>query len=244
MSSVSAVDLGDSSHASRRAVTPRRLLAAYAVVALLNVVGQFLDGNLLSNVTKPFLMPLLLAFLLVSPRPDTRLLRFTAAALVFAWLGDLFLIPAGDTWFMLGLLGFLGAQVCYCIAFATRFGDSPLRHHRWWALPFVGWWALLLVALGPDLGGMLVPVAGYGAVLCTMAALATGVHRWTMVGALLFLCSDSALAATSLSDRLTIPAADAVVMVTYTVGQALIVLGVLAASHQVESTTAHGSSLV
>jgi hypothetical protein len=27
------------------AMTPRRLLAAYAVVALLNVVGQFLDGN-------------------------------------------------------------------------------------------------------------------------------------------------------------------------------------------------------
>ena len=208
----------------------RRLLAAYAVAALLNVIGQLLDGHVLDVLTKPFLMPLLLAFLLVSTRPDTRLLRLTAAALVFAWLGDLFLIPDGDSWFMLGLLAFLGAQICYCIAFATRFDDSPLRRNRWWALPFVGWWGLLLVALGPDLGGMLVPVAVYGAVLCTMAALATGVHRVTMVGALLFLCSDSALAATSLSDRITIPAADAVVMITYTVGQALIVLGVLAAS--------------
>jgi uncharacterized membrane protein YhhN len=139
----------------QHATTPRRLLAAYAVVAVLNVVGELLDSSVLANVTKPFLMPLLLAF-------------------------------------------------------------------------------LLLVVLGPDLGGLLVPVAVYGAVLCTMAALATGVHRWTMVGALLFLCSDSALAATSLSDRVTIPAADAVVMVTYTLGQALIVLGVLAASKRVE----------
>jgi uncharacterized membrane protein YhhN len=210
--------------------TPRRLFAAYVVVSVLNVVGQFLDGHALENLTKPFLMPLLVGFLLTSTRPDTRLVRFTVAALVFAWLGDLFLIPDGDTWFMLGLLGFLGAQVCYCVAFATRFGDSPLRRTPVWALPYAAWWALLLVVLGPDLGGLFIPVAVYGAVLCTMAALATGVHRWTTVGALLFLSSDSVLAATSLSDRLSIPADGAVVMTTYTAGQALIVLGVLAAS--------------
>lgn len=210
--------------------TARRLLAAYAVVALANIAGQFTTGHTLANLTKPFLMPLLLGVLLASARPDTRLLRFTVAALVFAWLGDLFLIPDGDLWFMLGLVGFLGAQVCYSIGFATRFDDSPLKRRPLWALPFVAWWVLLLAVLGPDLGGLLVPVAVYGAVLCTMAALATGVHRWTMIGALLFVCSDSVMAATSLSDRLSIPADGAVVMTTYTLGQALIVLGVLAAS--------------
>ena len=221
--------------------TPRRLLAAYAVVAVLNVAGQLTDGPALENVTKPFLMPLLLAFLLASARLGTRLLRLTAAGLVFAWLGDLFLIPEGDTWFMLGLLGFLGAQICYCMAFATRFDDSPVRRNPAWALPFAGWWAVLMVVLGPDLGALLVPVAVYGAVLCTMAALATGVHRWTTIGALLFVSSDSVLAATSLSDRLSIPADGAVVMTTYTVGQALIVLGVLAASRNrvAQPTGAH-----
>jgi uncharacterized membrane protein YhhN len=213
-----------------RRSTAQRLLATYAVLSLLNVVAQFLDGSVLDDVTKPFLMPLLLGVLLTSARPDTLLLRSTVAALVFAWLGDLFLIPDGDTWFLLGLAGFLGAQICYCIGFATRFGDSPLRRHRALALPYVAWWLLLLAVLGPDLGGMVVPVAVYGAVLCTMAALATGVHRWTTVGALLFVCSDSVLAATSLSDRLSVPADGAVVMATYTLGQALIVLGVLAAS--------------
>jgi alkenylglycerophosphocholine/alkenylglycerophosphoethanolamine hydrolase len=211
-------------------MTPRRLLAAYGVVSVLNVIGQVTPGRALEDLTKPFLMPLLLAFLLASARPDTRMLRFTVAALVFAWLGDLFLIPDGDTWFMLGLLGFLGAQVCYCVAFATRFGSSPIRRNPLWALPYAAWWALLLVVLGPDLGGLFVPVAVYGGVLCTMAALATGVDRRTMIGALLFLCSDSVLAATSLSDRIHIPADGAVVMTTYTLGQALIVLGVLAAS--------------
>ena len=94
---------------------------------------------------------------------------------------------------------------------------------------------MLLGALAADLGGLLVPVAVYGAVLCTMAALALGVHRWTAMGAGLFVISDSVLAATSLSDRLTIPADGAVVMATYTAGQALIVLGVLAASRRLGS---------
>lgn len=211
-------------------MTARRLLAAYAVLAVLNVVGQLLDGSLLDNATKPFLMPLLLGVLVTATRPGTRLLRLTAVALGFAWLGDLFLMPDGDTWFLLGLAGFLGAQVCYCLAFATRFAASPLRRRRALVLPYVAWWVLLLVVLGPDLGGLVAPVAVYGAVLCTMAALATGVHRWTTIGALLFVASDSVLAATSLSDRLSVPADGAVVMATYTLGQALIVLGVLAAS--------------
>ncbi len=211
-------------------MTARLLLATYAVVSVLNVIGQVVDGHAVENATKPLLMPLLLGVLLASARLETRLLRATAVALVFAWLGDLFLIPEGDTWFLLGLAGFLGAQACYCVGFATRFGDSPLRRRRVLVLPYVAWWLLLLAVLGPDLGAMIVPVAVYGAVLCTMAALATGVHPWTTIGALLFVASDSVLATTSLSDRLTVPADGAVVMATYTLGQALIVLGVLAAS--------------
>ena len=207
----------------------RLLLAAYAVVAVLDVLGQVVGGAL-EIVTKPLLMPLLLGVLLASATLATRLLRATALALVFAWLGDLFLMPEGDTWFLLGLVAFLGAQACYCVGFATRFGDSPLRGRRALWLPYAGWWLLLLAVLGPDLGPMVVPVAVYGAVLCTMAALATGVHPWTTVGAVLFVASDSVIAATAFSDRITVPAADAVVMATYTLGQALIVLGVLAAS--------------
>jgi uncharacterized membrane protein YhhN len=211
-------------------VTARLLLAAYAVVAVLHVFGQLVGGDALDVATKPLLMPLLLGVLLAAARPETRLLRATAAALVFSWLGDLFLMPDGDTWFLLGLAAFLGAQVCYCVGFATRWVDSPLRRRRALVAPYAAWWLLLLAVLGPDLGGMVVPVAVYGAVLCTVAALATGVHRTTTIGALLFVVSDSVLAATSLSDRVSVPADGAVVMATYTLGQALIVLGVLAAS--------------
>jgi uncharacterized membrane protein YhhN len=207
----------------------RGLLAAYAVVAAVNVVGQLVDTEVVDRVTKPLLVPLLVALLLSGGRPTSRLARATLVGLLCCWLGDLALM-GGDDWFLVGLLGFLAGQVAYCTAFATTWARNPIREHRVLVAPYVAWWVLLLVVLGPDLGGLVVPVAVYGAVLCSMAALALGVHRLTAIGALSFVASDSLLAATSLSDRLAFGGADALVMATYVVGQLLITLGVLAAA--------------
>jgi uncharacterized membrane protein YhhN len=215
---------------------PRALLTAYVVVSVGNVVGQLVDTNVVDRVTKPLLVPLLLAyFLTVAGRPATRLARATALGLVFCWFGDLALM-GGDDWFMVGLVGFLLGQIAYCTAFATTWQRNPIRSREVLATPYVVWWALLLAVLGPDLGGLIAPVAVYGAVLCTMAALALGVHRLAAIGAISFVASDSLLAATSLSDRLAFPGDDALVMATYVVGQALIVLGVLAASRDAAPT--------
>ena len=207
----------------------RGLLAAYLVVAVATVAGQLVGTEVVDRVTKPLLVPLLLALLLSAGRPTTRLGRATALGLVLCWLGDLALM-GGDDWFLVGLLGFLAGQVAYCTAFATAWSRNPIRERRALAAPYAAWWVLLLVVLGPDLGGLVVPVAVYGAVLCSMAALALGVHRLTAVGALFFVASDSLLAATSLSDRLGFAGDDALVMATYAVGQLLITLGVLAAA--------------
>lgn len=215
----------------------RGLLAAYAVVAVGNVAGQLVDTELLDRFTKPLLVPLLLALLLSGGRPTTRLGRATALGLVFCWLGDLALM-GGDDWFLVGLVGFLAGQVAYCTAFAATWARNPIRTRRVLAAPYAAWWVLLLVVLGPDLGGLVVPVAVYGAVLCSMAALALGVHRLTAVGALFFVASDSLLAATSLSDRLAFGGDDALVMATYVVGQLLITLGVLAAQRRPAAASA------
>lgn len=208
----------------------RILLTAYVVVSAANVVGQLVDTDVLDRVTKPFLVPLLLAhFLSAGGRPTDRLARATAVGLVLCWFGDLALM-GGDDWFLVGLGGFLLGQIAYCTGFRTTWADNPIRTRRELASPYVAWWALLLVVLGPDLGGLIVPVAVYGAVLCSMAALALGVHRLAAIGAVSFVASDSVLAATSLSDRFAFPGDDALVMATYVVGQALIVLGVLSRS--------------
>ena len=163
----------------------RGLLAAYAVVAAANVAGQLVDTEVVDRVTKPLLVPLLVALLLTAGRPATRLARAALLGLVFCWLGDLALM-GGDDWFLVGLMGFLAGQVAYCTAFATTWSRNPIRERRALAAPYVAWWVLLLVVLGPDLGGLVVPVAVYGAVLCSMAALALGVHRLTALGAVAF----------------------------------------------------------
>ena len=210
--------------------TSRVLLGAYVVAAVAQVLAQLLDLDPLYVVTKPLLMPLLLGFLVASAPLEGRLLRATAAALVWSWLGDLALMPDGDVWFLLGLLAFLLAHVCYLVGFATTYHDGPVARNKLLVVPYAAWFVLLLVVLGPDLGGMLAPVAVYGVVLCAMAALATGVNATTAVGAIVFVVSDSTLAATALTDRFAFDGDGALVMLTYCLGQLLIVLGVLAAT--------------
>lgn len=210
----------------------RRLLALYAFLGVLDVVAELANWSRIADIVQPLLMPVLAAYLLLSARAlgagRSRLVRGTAVGLGFAWLGDVaFGLPIGAS-FDLGLVCFLAMQISYIRAFRPTFADSPLRRNRWLVLPYVAWWALLFGVLAPDLGGLMAPVAVYGALLCTMAALATGVGRLTAIGAAVFTVSDSVLAATSLTDRLAFGASDAVVMSTYVVGQLLIVLGVLA----------------
>src|SRR5262245_28086901 len=106
----------------------RRILTAYAVVATANVLGSAADLRVLANLTKPFLVPLLFAWLLVYTRGRlTRPLRWLAIGLVFAWLGDLLLIGDGDLFFAAGLGGFLLMQLCYIRAFTSVSGPGLVR---------------------------------------------------------------------------------------------------------------------
>jgi uncharacterized membrane protein YhhN len=210
----------------------RALLAGYAAVAGLNVLGHVAGQAWLVTLTKPLLMPLLAGYLLAaSGRPLTRRTLLVLVALAFSWAGDLLLMGTGEGFFLAGLGGFLLAQVAYITAFAPSVRTGPLAQRPVLALPYVLAWAGLMAVLAPGLGSLLVPVMLYGAALITMAATATGVHRWTGVGAALFVVSDSLLALTRLSDAVPLPpsAAGALVMSTYTVGQGLIVAGVVAA---------------
>lgn len=209
--------------------TGRIVLLIYTTMAVANVLLEFGDHRLLSTATKATLMPLLAGVLLASTPKCTPLVRATALALGASWLGDLALTGDGDVWFLAGLGCFLVAQLLYISGFAPWAARGRLRRTPALALPYLAWWAGLLVVLAPDVGGMLVPVAVYGLALVTMAALATGVGRLTAIGAALFVVSDSVIAVTSFTDRFDVPAAGAVIMATYTLGQALIVLGVLGA---------------
>ena len=201
-------------------------LIAYLAVSALDLVGVFGHSAELGAVTKPLLMPLLLAFFVSSlDGLHHHLAKWVKWALVCSWVGDVLLMPDGDLFFVLGLLAFLGAQICYILGFRSS-ALGPLRSRPWLVLPYAGYVLLLLYLLLPDVGGLALPVTVYAVALVTMAILATGVSPTTGVGALLFVASDSLLALTEFTDRLPV-AAESWIMPTYLVGQLLIVLGVL-----------------
>ena len=204
-----------------------RWLGAYIAVAALNVVGVFAHSSVLVNVTKPFLMPLLFAYFAASlDGLEHPLATWVKRALLFSWIGDLLLMGDSELFFVLGLLGFLGAQICYIAGFRPYLRLGPLRNRPWLILPYVAYGLILLALLIPDLGPLLLPVLIYAFALLAMAVLATGVSPITGIGGALFLLSDSLIALTALTDRLG-PWAANWIMPTYVVGQLLIVLGVL-----------------
>jgi uncharacterized membrane protein YhhN len=150
-------------------------------------------------------------------------------ALAFGLAGDVFLLGTTDTRFRLGLAAFLVGHLAYVASF-IELGLDP---QGWNYLSFLVLGGCLLatrqVAASTYLRGGLAlaaPVAVYTVVIGAMViyAFTTGVAL-IAVGATVFAISDSALA----RDRFVRPwdGAQLLVMVTYHVGQALIVAGVL-----------------
>lgn len=159
--------------------------------------------------------------------PDTG--RLLLVALAFSMIGDVFLLGRGTVRFAGGLLSFLVAHIAYVLAFLT------LGLHVWWALPGL----LIVVPLGLTAGRRILraaaheggaalvgAVTAYMLVIASMVVTAGGTGRpLVLLGALVFLVSDTVLAA----DRFLGSRAHAriVVMVTYHLGQVLMLVGAL-----------------
>ncbi|MGV8965160.1 MAG: lysoplasmalogenase [Cellulomonas sp.] len=224
-------DASDPGHAARRArwrvvVAVGLMVAAVHLVALL--AGSGAEG--VAMATKVLLMPCLAAVVVVATvRPRARIVRLTLVALGFSWLGDSApYLVADDVAFLVMVGFFLVAQLAYITAFAPTFRGGPLRRRPALAVPYVGALVLLLVACLPGAGTLVVPAVVYGVCLTTMAALATGVHPLAAVGGVVFLASDAMIALGEFTTWFSPPAAGFWVMLTYVVGQVLLVAGVLA----------------
>lgn len=198
----------------------------YMVLSVVHVSAIVLDSPL-APPTKLWLMPLLAlpvaaAALRLRPRAVVALLL---AALLFSWLGDsagAFFPTLPELPLMLGFFGI--AHIGYIVLF-LRF--ARIRRLPWWTLVYVAWWVGMLSILGPRTGGLFPAVAAYGLVLAGTAATAARCHPIVTIGGAFFLASDSILAF-----RLFLPEAlpgwmSPAVMITYTIGQGLIVWGVL-----------------
>lgn len=198
----------------------------YVSVSALHVV-LLAVGSSLAGPTKLLLMPLLAVPVLVSlrriaPRAASIL---AGAAIVFSWFGDsagAFFPAAPEVPLMLLFFGV--AHLAYIALFARYLAR---RRMPWWAAAYAAWWVAMLVVLGPHTGGLLPAVAAYGLVLGATAAFSARCHPLVAAGGVFFLVSDTVLALRLfLPDSLPSWSSPAI-MLTYTIGQGLIIAGAL-----------------
>jgi uncharacterized membrane protein YhhN len=177
----------------------------FALVLLIDLVAVYLNNESLLFITKPLLMPLLAIYLLLQTSSTTSGLKvWIFLALFFSWVGDILLLfdERGPNFFLFGLSAFLVAQVCYIVFFHNIRMREYIRGNALLLLLVIVYYSILISVLSPYLGNMKLPVRIYGVVLSFMVMLAMhtalGKNKkaalWMMMGAILFVTSDSLLA--------------------------------------------------
>jgi uncharacterized membrane protein YhhN len=187
--------------------------AAYWVVRLLGPEPRIP----LETAAKALLMPSLLLWVMAALGPAAP--RSLVLGLVFATLGDVALV----SFFEVGMLGFLVMQLCYIAGFLALGAAAGLRRRWPVALGYAATWLGVNVALGPAFGDLRIPILLYSLALVTMAALAGGLSIRVALGGAVFLLSDALIGVGRAG--LEFPGRSPLVMVTYLLGQYLIVTG-------------------
>src|SRR5262249_9965724 len=148
-------------------------------------------------------------------------------ALVCSLVGDVFLMLPRDR-FVAGLAAFLGAHLAYTIGFAL--GPGSVGELAIGALIT----AVVAIPLGVHLlravrataPALVAPVVAYTVVIAVMVASATAWGTaWAIAGAWLFFVSDALIGKTRFVRAL--PAGNVAVIVTYHLGQALLVVSLV-----------------
>jgi uncharacterized membrane protein YhhN len=195
----------------------KKIIVAYGIVSIIELV---MAHSSVRYVTKPLLMILLAAYVYAGHlnSASQRALLFT---LLYAWLGDVFLLVPGNNplFFQLGLASFLLMQVAYIRQF-VGFGALTWS---WWSIPVLVYVFGFLAYLYPVLpAALLGPVIVYalalGAMLYFAFQLRVSALTW---GAILFVLSDSLLAFAKF--KFEYPWNSFAVMSTYILAQLLLI---------------------
>lgn len=185
------------------------LSACAAIAAALAIAADWNERRQRAfYVLKPLTTLLIIGIALAAPMPSATYQAWIVAALLLSLAGDAFLLftrhaggdanTAGQGWFLAGLGAFLLAHGAFAVAFLQ--GVAAPNPPGWLAAVVFYAGGLLFVLL-PRAGALKLPVLVYGLALAAMvfaaaarhAALADRDSLCALLGALLFLLSDSAL---------------------------------------------------
>jgi uncharacterized membrane protein YhhN len=209
----------------------------YFLTGILYILLPVIPVSIPPLAVKALIIPILIVFFKVTVRNGNTTSHWLIfAALLFSWAGDVALgiTRHQETMFMAGLVCFLLTHVLYVIVFLRTPGKNlPGNKFFYSVIPVLLYGIMLLYILYNDLGEMKIPVIIYTSVILAMVAAAINriekVNRTSfylvLIGAVLFLSSDSMLAIHKFSSPF--PFASPLVMLTYIAGQYLIVMGYL-----------------
>lgn len=214
--------------------TSTRLKLAYAGLA---IADTWLSGSSHPRahharvLTKPLLMPTLMASLVTDPKAaDSPLRASTLMAQAGGWGGDLALMRHGTKPFAIGSGSFAGGHAAYITGFLANRSKTARPGPK----AVAGLWAV--TAPGMVFGAyrqekVLAPaIVGYSGMLAGMVAAATqldpalptSARRMTLLGAGLFMLSDSVLGTRKFLWKNAPPRVESVVMATYAAAQFLL----------------------
>lgn len=215
--------------------TEKQFSILFFIIVLVELVtGSITWLNSIHYIAKPaIVISLIVLFLRTSESLPKAIKRTTLLALAFSVLGDVLLmfVDHSPHFFTLGLIAFLTAHVMYVIVFLKH------RHKHKSPLGFIAvllvYAASLFYFLNGNLGELFIPVLVYMLVILSMATTAylrkdqVNILSYGLVflGALLFMVSDSILALNKFYTP--IPWSNISIMLTYSLAQYLIVIGIL-----------------
>ncbi|MDP3312015.1 lysoplasmalogenase [Lutibacter sp.] len=200
-------------------------LALFIIVAAVDIIGIMFKIPSLVIVFKPLILLSLVTLYLVSV---SEINKIYVLALIFSFLGDVFLMFNGELYFTIGLVSFLIAHLFFIKIVSNRLHKTSVLNIIFSVLPFLILLLFLLFFLKNYLDEMLIPVLIYGITISTFGVVSMLDYLNTksnksllmFVGAIIFISSDSILAINKFYSSTAIFAV--LIMLTYIVAQFLI----------------------
>ncbi|PKB18092.1 lysoplasmalogenase [Flavobacterium sp. 5] len=212
------------------------LLKIYLGFTILYLAILFFNIEGFDFFMKPLLLPILLATVAILENFPTK--KILLIALTFSWIGDIILLFAdkGELYFIFGLVAFLISHIVYIILFSKQERTRTITNKKVFFIGFLAilfYFSCMISVLFPKLGPLTIPVVVYAIVITTMLFIAfKGSLEWAipannyiLLGAILFVSSDSILAFNKFYEPIT--HASFYIMITYCMAQYFIATGIL-----------------
>lgn len=210
------------------------MLAVFVVTTSIHLYASLIQNKPLRDKTKPFILLSLLGFYVYSV--DS--IRTTVVlALIFSWIGDMFLILKGVKWFAVGGVSFMISHFFFILSYlpGINFSNIPIAAIVTLGIFFFITVSIIFKNLKPHLPkAIFYPMYLYLLVNGGMNCFA--IFRFlssielssiiTVIGAILFFISDSSLFFVRFKKNCKLKT-HFLVMLTYSIGELLIVLGLI-----------------